>query len=158
MGGNATKDREKEWTQEGQNHHLFVATFFLAGHLSSYRSLPSELLGGFSTHSFWNQKRVIWNREHSAISWDFWPKSPQWGSSNSNCHHLTALLQHCSITEPLGGLREYSLAICCLFYFDLTHSCASQGLWVCNFSTTAEWCTSYRLWVVPTLLHLSFIL
>lgn len=119
---------------------------------------PFQTSGGFSMHSFWNQKTVIWNGEHSGISGDFWPKSPPWGSSNSNCHHLTELLQHCSITEPLGGLRQHSLAIYLLFYFDLTHSCASQGLWICNFSITAEWCTSHRLLVVPSLLHLLFIL
>lgn len=101
--------------------------FFLAGHLLSYRSLPSKLLGGVSMHSFWNQKAVIWNREHCGISGDFWLKSPQWGSSKSNCHPLRASLQHCSITEPLGGPREHSLTICCLFYFDLTTAVQVSG-------------------------------
>lgn len=104
-------------------------------------------------HSFWNQKAVIWNREHCGISGDFWLKSPQWGSSKSNCHPLRASLQHCSITEPLGGSQRaftYNL-LPILFWFD--HSCASQRLWICNFSISAEWCTSHWLWV-----HLSFIL
>lgn len=137
---------------------LICGKFFSGKTFIELLKSPFRTAVVFSTHSFQNQKTVIWNREHSGTSRDFWPKSPQWGSSNSNCHRLTALLQHYSITEPLGGPREYSLAICSLFYFDLTHSCASQGIWICNFGITAEWCTSHRLWVVPTLFHLSFIL
>lgn len=65
------------------------SVFFLAGHALSGGHLTSELLRGFGIRGFWNHKTVIWNKEQSR---NFWPSSTQWGSSNNNRDHLTALL------------------------------------------------------------------
>lgn len=72
---------------------------------------------GIIIQAFQNHERIIQNREQSGISRDFWCKSPQWGSFNSNCHNSTVVLQHYFIRGTLGDLRQYPLEICCLFHF-----------------------------------------
>lgn len=124
---------------------------FACSHMSSdgphfkLRTCPFWTAGGLAMQTIKNHKIVIKIGSNLALLEIFDPISH---SRAALIVHTTAR-QHNSIRGTLGGLKQYPLEISCLFYFDLTHSCASWGFWIYNFSNTAEYttcaCTSHRL-------------